>query len=309
MVRRVGRGVPRPYIFPPVLIVRIAVGLVLAYVVLLVLAWLFQERLAFPAPRAPLPDPTRVGVANGEQIALVMKDGTRLAGWYLRPTTGEDGERPGRTGEVEKASPVPPRPSPSSAALLWFYGNGENIASIWPIVREFQPPHVALLVMDYPGYGGSGGRATEAGMYGAADAAYAALAARPEVDPRRIYVYGRSLGTAAATYTATHHPVAGVILESPFTNAADMARHAYRIFPSVIVRLSLDNLGRIKQVRCPVLLFHGTADRLVPLEMGMRIAAAARGPVELVLLQGSGHNESYTTGGTQYRDKVWGFVR
>ena len=274
------------------LIVRIAVGLVLAYVVLLVLAWLFQERLAFPAPRAPLPDPTRVGVANGEQIALVMKDGTRLAGWYLRPTTGEDGD-----------------PSPSSAALLWFYGNGENIASIWPIVREFQPPHVALLVMDYPGYGGSGGRATEAGMYGAADAAYAALAARPEVDPRRIYVYGRSLGTAAATYTATHHPVAGVILESPFTNAADMARHAYRIFPSVIVRLSLDNLGRIKQVRCPVLLFHGTADRLVPLEMGMRIAAAARGPVELVLLQGSGHNESYTTGGTQYRDKVWGFVR
>ena len=300
---------PRPYIFPPVVIVRIAVGLVLAYVVLLVLAWLFQERLAFPAPRAPLPDPTRVGVANGEQIALVMKDGTRLAGWYLRPTTGEDGERPGRTGEVEKASPVPPRPSPSSAALLWFYGNGENIASIWPIVREFQPPHVALLVMDYPGYGGSGGRATEAGMYGAADAAYAALAARPEVDPRRIYVYGRSLGTAAATYTATHHPVAGVILESPFTNAADMARHAYRIFPSVIVRLSLDNLGRIKQVRCPVLLFHGTGDRLVPLEMGMQVAAAARGPVELVLLQGSGHNESYAVGGNQYRNKVWAFVR
>ena len=306
---RRGAACRAPTYSPPVLIVRIAVGLVLAYVVLLVLAWLFQERLAFPAPRAPLPDPTRVGVANGEQIALVMKDGTRLAGWYLRPTTGEDGERPGRTGEVEKASPVPPRPSPSSAALLWFYGNGENIASIWPIVREFQPPHVALLVMDYPGYSGSGGRATEAGMYGAADVAYAALDARPEVDPRRIYVYGRSLGTAAATYTATHHPVAGVILESPFTNAADMARHAYRIFPSVIVRLSLDNLGRIKQVRCPVLLFHGTADRLVPLEMGMRIAAAARGPVELVLLQGSGHNESYATGGTQYRDKVWGFVR
>src|SRR5438046_485029 len=272
------------------LLVRIALGLGLAYVALLVLAWLFQERLAFPAPRAPLPDPTRLGVANGEQIELVMKDGTRLVGWYLRAT----------------ALHRPPAPSP---ALLWFYGNGENIASIWPIVREFQPPHAALLVMDYPGYGASGGRATEAGMYGAADAAYAALAARPEVDPRRIYVYGRSLGTAAATYTATHHPVAGVILESPFTNAADMARHAYRIFPSVIVRLSLDNLGRIKQVRSPVLLFHGTADRLVPLEMGMRVAAAAAGPVELVLLQGAGHNESYTTGGTEDRDKVWVFVR
>jgi len=284
--RSVGARHAAPLHIPRVLIVRIAVGLVLAYVALLILAWLFQERLAFPAPRAPVPDPTRVGLANGEKIELLTKDGTRLAGWYLAPQTVEDG-----------------------SALLWFYGNGENIATIWPIVREFQPPNAALLVVDYPGYGGSGGRATEAGMYGAADAAYAALAARPEVDPRRIYVYGRSLGTAAATYTATHHPVAGLILESPFTNATDMARHAYRIFPSFIVRLSLDNLGRIKQVRCPVLLFHGTGDRLVPLEMGMQVAAAARGPVELVLLQGSGHNESYAVGGNQYRNKVWAFVR
>src|SRR5947207_1511878 len=269
------------------LLLRILLGLVIAYGALVILAWLFQERIAFPAPRAPVPDPQRVGVANGEKIELVMKDGTRLAGWYLSP----------------------PHPSQPAPGLLWFYGNGENVAAIWPIVREFQPPGAALLVVDYPGYGGSGGRATEAGLYGAADAAYAALAARPELDPRRIYVYGRSLGSAAATYTATHHPVAGVILESPFTNAADMARHAYRIFPAFIVRLSLDNLGRIKQVRCPVLLFHGTADRLVPLEMGMRVAAAAAGPVALVLLRGSGHNESYAIGGTQYRDKVWGFVR
>src|SRR2546430_16028886 len=101
-------------------------------------------------------------------------------------------------------------------------------------------------------------------MYGAADAAYAALAGRPEVDPQRIYAYGRSPGTAAATYTATHHPVAGLILESPLTNATDMARPAYRIFPPFIVRLSLDNVGRLKQVRRPVLLFHRTADQHGP---------------------------------------------
>src|SRR5947199_4400378 len=272
------------------LVLRILIGLGLAYLVLLLLAWLFQDRLAFPAPRARMPDPKRVGVENGERVELVSGDGTKLVGWYLRAVDLH-------------------RPSPPSPALLWFYGNGETVAAIWPVVREFQPPGTAVLVLDYPGYGGSGGRATEGVLYAAADAAYAALRARPDVDPQRIYVYGRSLGTAAATYTATHHPVAGLILESPFTNAADMARHAYRIFPSGIVRLSLDNLGRIEQVRCPVLLFHGTGDRLVPLEMGMRVAAAARGPVELVLLQGSGHNESYTTGGTQYRDKVWGFVR
>src|SRR5438309_3307398 len=151
-------------------------------------------------------------------------------------------------------------------------------------------------------------RTTEAGLYRAADAAYTALAARPEVDPRRIYVYGRSLGSAAATYTATRHLVSGLILESPFTNAADMARDAYRILPRFILRVSLDNLGCMNQVHCPVLVFHGTADRLVPIAMGRQVAAAAAGPVEFVLVEGSGHNETYDLGGKQYRDKVWAFV-
>jgi len=271
---------------------RIALGLLLAYVALVVLAWLFQEQLAFPAPRAPVPDPKQLGIANGERVELVMKDGTRLVGWYLAPKTGEGA-----------------RPSATSPALLWFYGNGENIASIWPILRDFQPPGAALLAVDYPGYGGSGGRATEPAIYAAADLAYGALAARPEIDPDRIYVYGRSLGSAAATYTATRHRVAGLILESPFTNAADMAREAYRILPRFILRLSLDNLSRIREVRCPMLVLHGTADRLVPTQMGMRVAAAAPGPVEVVLIQGSGHNETYDLGGDSYRKKVAEFVR
>src|SRR5205085_2514396 len=137
--------------------------------------------------------------ANGETIEVTMKDGTRLVGWYLKPEVG--GGR-GRLGEVVPHRinlPQPPPASATSPGLLWLYGNGENIAAIWPIVREFQPPGTAVLVVDYPGYGGSAGRATETALYGAADAAYAALVARPGVDPGRIYVYGRSLGTAAAT--------------------------------------------------------------------------------------------------------------
>ena len=260
-------------------IARILFGLVLAYALLVLLAWRFQERLAFPAPRAPLPDPKRVGVENGEVVELVSGDGTKLVGWYLR-------------GAFH-------RPPPSSPALLWFYGNGETIAAIWPIVREFQPPGTAVLVVDYPGYGGSAGRATEAGLYGAADAAYAALVARPGIDPGRIYVYGRSLGSAAATWVAVRHPVAGVILESPFTSAAAMARQLYALLPRFILRLSLDNLGRMGQIHCPV---------LVPTAMGRKVAAAAAGPVELVLIHGAGHNDTYDRGGREYREKVWEFV-
>jgi fermentation-respiration switch protein FrsA (DUF1100 family) len=270
------------------LVLRITFGLAFAYTVLVLLAWLFQERLAFPAPRASVPDPRLVGVEHGERVTLVSADGTRLAGWYLAPK-----------------AVVARQPSPG---LLWFYGNGENVAAIWPVVRDFQPPGTAVLVVDYPGYGGSEGRTTEAGLYAAADAAYAALAARPGIDPRRIYVYGRSLGSAVATYTAAHHPAAGLILESPFTNAAAMARHLYKLLPPFSLALRFDNLANVRRIRCPTLVFHGDADRLVPTAMGLAVAGAAGGGAEVVLIHGAGHNETYALGGREYRDKLWDFV-
>jgi uncharacterized protein len=270
------------------LVLRLTLGLAFAYTLLVLLTWLFQERLAFPAPRASVPDPRQVGVEHGERVALLSADGTRLAGWYLAP----------------KAI-VARQPSPG---LLWFYGNGENVATIWPVVRDFQPPGTAVLVVDYPGYGGSDGRATEAGLYAAADAAYAALAARPGIDPERIFVYGRSLGSAVATYTAAHHPVAGLVLESPFTNAAAMARHLYKLVPRFGVALRLDNLANVRRIHCPTLVFHGDADRLVPTAMGLAVATAAAGGAEVVLIRGAGHNETYALGERDYRDKLWDFV-
>jgi hypothetical protein len=259
-------------------------GGVLVYVGLLAVLWFLQERITFPAPRAALPDPRAV-LGYGERIELRMKDGTVLAGWYL---------------------PSPARPA---AAVLWFYGNGETIADIWPIIRDFRPPHAALLVLDYPGYGGSEGRATEAGVYEAAELAYQALRSRPEVDSARIYVYGRSVGSAPATAVAAQHEVAGLILESAFTSARDMAARHYRLVPRFVVRLRLDNLGAMARVRCPVLVFHGTEDVIVPLKMGRTLAAAVPGPVEFVMIEGSGHNDTYAVGGDAYRDKVWSFVR
>src|SRR5438876_9460402 len=149
-------------------------GIPALYVILSVVVWAMQEKITFPAPRAPLPDPMQT-LGYGERIELTMHDGTKLVGWYLPPLR---------------------RPSPPSAALLWFYGNGETIGAIWPIIRDFRPPNAALLVLDYPGYGASEGHAGEAAVYEAADLAYQELLQRPEIDRHRIYVYGRSLGSA-----------------------------------------------------------------------------------------------------------------
>ncbi len=280
------------------MLLRILLGLIIAYAVLVLLAWAFQERMAFPAPPGALPDVGELKRLGAERIELVMRDGTRIAGVYLppRPATPPGGQAVGRSGGQKHAG------------LLWFYGNGENIGAIWDIVVEWQPPGVGVLVVDYPGYGASGGRTTEPGLYEAADLAYQTLAGRADVDPARIFVYGRSLGSTVATHTAAGHQVAGLVLESPFTNAREMSGQHYGLFPRFILRLRLDNLGTIARVRCPVLVFHGTADRLVPPRMGEAVARAAPGPVKLVWIEGAGHNTTYEVGGKQYRQKLWDFV-
>lgn len=220
-----------------------------------------------------------------------MRDGTLLVGWYLPPVD---------TVAAEQRQ--------AAAALLWFYGNAETIGTIWPVLRDFRPPRTALLVLDYPGYGASGGRASEAGLYAAAELAYDALLAHPELDPARVFVYGRSLGSAVATHLAATRPVAGLVLESPFTSAHDMSRRHYPFVPPFLLRLRLDVLAAIRQVRCPVLVFHGSADLAVPVGMGGRIAAAAPGPSELVLIDGAGHNDTYDRGGRAYRHRLWDFI-
>ncbi|HLZ46739.1 MAG TPA: alpha/beta hydrolase [Gemmatimonadales bacterium] len=271
-------------------------GIPALYIVLCVVLWATQERITFPAPRSPLPDPATT-IGSGERIELRMTDGTRLVGWYI-PAAAEGGK--GREGAAR------------APGLLWFYGNGETIGAIWPILRDFRPRHAALLVVDYPGYGASDGRTSEAGIYEAGDLAYRALSSRPEVDSHRIYVYGRSLGSAVATHVAATHAIAGLILESPFNSARGMAARHYGIFPRFLVRLRLDNLGRMPQIHRPTLIFHGTADALVPMKMGREVAAAAGGgggPVEFIMIEGADHNDTYDVGGKAYRDKLAAFVK
>ena len=277
----------------------IVAGILGVYVALCVVLWALQERITFPAPRSPLPDPAQT-IGYGERIELRMHDGTRLVGWYLPPKDAE-----GRRKTPNELR----RPSATSGGLLWFYGNGETIGAIWPIIRDFRPSDAALLVVDYPGYGASEGRTTEAGIYEAGDLAYDAVVSRPDVDGRRVYVYGRSLGSAVATHVAAGHDVAGLILESPFTSARRMAARHYKIFPRFLVRLGLDNVGRMPSIRCRTLVLHGTADMLVPMKMGREVAAAAAGPVEFVMIEGAGHNETYDLGGNAYKEKLAGFVK
>ena len=98
--------------------------------------------------------------------------------------------------------------------------------------------------------------------------------------------------TGVAVPLAAANPVAGMILESPFTSAADVAAVRYWFVP---VRLLMKDQFRsdlqIGKVTAPVLVLHGDRDDIVPIALGERLYAMINAPKRFVRLAGGGHND------------------
>ena len=227
--------------------------------------------------------PADVGL-EFEELHFQAADGTRLHGWLV----------PGR-GEI---------------ALLWFHGNAGNIGDRvelpWELHRELG---LAVLILDYRGYGESEGTPSESGLYLDADAALGELMQRLGLAAERIALFGQSLGTAVAVELAYRHAPAGVILEAPFTSVRDMARRHYPWLPvRSLLRTRFDSLSKIADVSAPLLIIHGEDDETVPVEMGARLFSAAREPKRLLTIPRAGHTDAHLIGHSEYFAAIREFV-
>jgi fermentation-respiration switch protein FrsA (DUF1100 family) len=202
-----------------------------------------------------------------EEIRITTRDGTVLAGVLVRPS-------------VERGPLV-----------IYFGGNAEEVTESAASVRETYGDRAVLLV-NYRGYGGSGGSPGEKSMVADAAEIFDWAIARPDVDPARVAVHGRSLGSGVAVQLAAARPARCVVLTSPFASALDVARGAYPWLPvALLMRHPFDSLAHAKGLAMPLLVVIGTRDTTIAPEQSERLAAAWGGPVELVRLEGFGHND------------------
>ena len=219
-----------------------------------------------------------------DDVSFTASDGLRLHGWFV----------PGK-GDV---------------TWLWCHGNAGNISHRLENLRLLHDElGVGVFIFDYRGYGRSEGSPSEEGTYRDAEAALAYVLSRPDLDSRRIMYFGRSLGAAVAVELATRRPPFALILESPFTSMADLARHHYRLLPATgLIRTKYDSLSKIGNVRVPLLVLHGDEDDIVPFESGKRLFEAASEPKRFYTIRGAGHNDTYIVGGREYFRALREFV-
>ena len=243
-----------------------------------------QRYVYYPAPWEAV-DWARASQLPIEEIRFAASDGVMLHGWFVEAPQ-------------------------SPATLLLCHGNAGNIIHRLEHIGELHRRGLSVCIFDYRGYGQSAGRPSEPGVYRDAQAAYDDLTTDRHVDPRRLIVWGTSIGAAVAGDLAVHRPVAGVILETPLASVPALVRTYYGWVPlHWLLRARFDLLRRLPQMHAPILVMHGDRDRLVPLALGRRVYEAANAPKDFYLIHGADHNDTYLVGGDAYFQRVLAFIR
>jgi fermentation-respiration switch protein FrsA (DUF1100 family) len=240
------------------------IGVVVLYGGFVALLYVAQRSLQyFPERRRTAP--RAVGLPEAEEAVLDTTDGEHVIVWHVPPRQGR---------------PV----------FLYFHGNGGSLRWRDERFRTLISDGSGLVALSYRGYGGSSGRPTETGLVEDAATAYAFAIARYPAE--RIVLWGESLGSALALAVAAEKPVGHLVLEAPFTSAADVGAQHYWFVPvRLLMKDQFRSDLRASKVTAPVLVVHGENDTIVPMTLGKRLYSFIQAPKRFVRVAGAGHND------------------
>jgi fermentation-respiration switch protein FrsA (DUF1100 family) len=244
--------------------IKLLLGVLVAFGGFVALIYLTQRSLMYFPDRQRTP-PAAAGLRSVEEVVLDSADGARVIVWHVPPR----GEQP---------------------VLIYFQGNGGALRHRADRFRALTADGTGLVALSYRGYGGSTGSPSETGLIADGEAAYRFAAERYPAE--QIVLFGESLGSGVAIALAATHPVGRLILQAPFTSAADVASRVYWFLPvRLLMKDPFYSDRRIAKVTAPVLILHGARDRVVPIALGERLYALANEPKRFVRLPEADHND------------------
>jgi len=251
------------------------------YLAICVLLICFESKLIYPAPAArSTPTAEDFGF---EAVHFQSADGTGLHGWYYAHPDARFG-------------------------LLYCHGNGEDITHNADLVRRYRNKlSASVFIFDYRGYGQSAGSPHEAGIIADGLAAQRWLAERMQVEPDELIIVGRSLGGGVAVALAEQLGARALILQNTFASMTEVAASKSPWLPiRWMIRNRYPSAERIQAYTGPLLQCHGTADGIVPFEIGKRLFAAAPSQQKrFIEFPGAGHNGPLPS---SYYQALVGFV-
>lgn len=199
-----------------------------------------------------------------------------------------------------------PQARADAPVLLYLHGARRNIWGSTFRMRNMHELGFSVLAIDYRGFGRSSDELpSEAAVVEDARAGWDWLARTQARSPR--YVFGHSLGGAIAVQLAgAVDDARGLIVEGTFTSIPDVFRSfKWGWLPvTPLITQRFDSAAHIRRVRVPLLVVHGSEDRLIRPELGRALFEQAAGPKRFVLVEGGTHYSTNGIGQALYRDAL-----
>ena len=229
-----------------------------------------------------------------EDVYFNSADNTKLHGWFV-PAIGEP-----------------------KGTVIHFHSNAQNISAHYSLVYWLPNEGFNLFTFDYRGYGQSEGTPSREGIYQDSLAAIEYIKSREDLDPEKLLVLGQSLGGAIAIITVAERRYTGihaVAVESTFTSYQDIAAEKVRKEPVTgpVIASSgpllasdkyspKDYISKISPT--PLLMIHGTRDRVIPVSHSIKLMEKASQPKTIIMLEGGRHLQAFSKYLPQTRQKV-----
>ncbi|KAG5059105.1 hypothetical protein AAZX31_01G013700 [Glycine max] len=171
--------------------------------------------------------------------------------------------------------------------LLYSHGNAADLGQLYDLFVQLKVNlRVNLMGYDYSGYGASTGKPSESSTYADIEAIYECLETEYGVSQEDVILYGQSVGSGPTLHLAAKLPrLRGVVLHSGILSGLRVLCHVKFTFCFDIYK----NINKIKKVKCPVLVIHGTEDDVVNWLHGNGLWKMARESYDPLWIKGGGH--------------------
>lgn len=179
------------------------------------------------------------------------------------------------------------------AIVLFFHGNGTKAAWLEPRIAELSSRLDAnVMAAEYRGFEDDT-TPTEQGVLNDCFAARDYLCDRFQVKPTDLILYGESLGGGCAVAVASRDGAKALVLERTFDRMIDVAASKYPVVPvKWLMRNRYDSIAKMTVYHGPLIMVHGTADELIPIQHGRHLFDSARcQPKHWIEVDGCGHND------------------